>query len=98
MSLKKLSLLLSLLVLAGLALVACEGETVVEEVKVTEIVTQIVEKEGETVVETQVVQVEKEVVVTATPVPPTAEPELPDEPQAGGTVNVWQPNGWPEQS
>jgi len=98
MSLKKLSLLLTLLVLSVLAMVACEGETVVKEVKVTEVVTQIVEKEGETVVETQVVQVEKEVVVTATPVPPTPEPEVPEEPQAGGTVNIWQPNGWPEQS
>ncbi|MBX3012156.1 MAG: ABC transporter substrate-binding protein [Caldilineaceae bacterium] len=37
--------------------------------------------------------------------PPAAEPaasvpaaEPPSEPQAGGTLNVWQPNGWPEQS
>jgi peptide/nickel transport system substrate-binding protein len=38
------------------------------------------------------------VVVTATPVPPTAVPEVPTEKQMGGTLNVWQPNGWPEPS
>lgn len=29
---------------------------------------------------------------------PAAAAEVPSEPQAGGTLNVWQPNGWPEQS
>ena len=42
--------------------------------------------------------IEKEVVVTATPAPEMPAPEPPSEPQAGGTLNVWQPNGWPEQS
>jgi len=27
-----------------------------------------------------------------------ADLEPPSEPQAGGTLNIWQPNGWPEQS
>ncbi len=29
---------------------------------------------------------------------PVAAAEPPSEPQSGGTLNVWQPNGWPEQS
>ena len=33
---------------------------------------------------------------SAAPAAPAAEP--PSEPQSGGTLNVWQPNGWPEQS
>lgn len=34
----------------------------------------------------------------ATPEAPPMAAEPPSEPQEGGTLNVWQPNGWPEQS
>ena len=76
--------------------VTVEKEVVVEKEKV---VTVEVEKAVEVekvvketvVVETEKVvekEVEKEVVVTATPT----------EKQMGGTLNIWQPNGWPETS
>ena len=75
-------------------------EVIVEKEKV---VTVEVEKQVEVekkVVETVVVEKEKqvEVVVTATPVPPTAVPQVPTEKQMGGTLNVWLPNGWPDVS
>jgi len=56
-----------------------------------QIVEKIVEK-------TVIVEKAKEVVVTATPVPPTAVPQVPKEKQMGGTVNVWLADRWPEQS
>jgi peptide/nickel transport system substrate-binding protein len=42
--------------------------------------------------------IEKEVMVTATPVTVTAEPQVPQEKQIGGNVNVWLADRWPEQS
>ena len=83
-------------------------ETVIETVKETVIET-VIEKETVIVAGTPevkevevtkevVTEVEVEVVVTATPVPPTAVPEVPTEKQMGGTLNIWQPNGWPDQS
>ena len=86
-----------------------EKETVVETVVEKETVLQtVVEKETvlQTVVEKETVLqtvVEKEtvietVVVAATPVPPTPVPQVPTEKQYGGTLNIWQPNGWPEVS
>ena len=52
------------------------------------------------VVVTQIVEVEKvvEKIVVATDVPPTAVPVVPTEAQSGGTIKVWLPNSWPEQS
>jgi peptide/nickel transport system substrate-binding protein len=80
-----------------------EKETVVETVVEKETVLEtVVEKETvvETVVEKETVVEEKEVevVVTATPEPAPGEMEVPTEMQMGGTLNIWQPNGWPEQS
>ena len=64
---------------------------------VEKVITQVVEKEK--VVEKVVTQVvEKEKVVVATEVAPTAEPQAPTEKQMGGTLNVWQPNGWPDKA
>jgi len=81
-------------------------ETVVQKevVKETVIVAgtpEIVEKEITKIVEVEkeiTKIVEEEIVVTATPVPPTPEPVVPSEPQEGGTLNVWLPNGWPDKS
>jgi ABC-type transport system substrate-binding protein len=64
-------------------------------VEVEKVVKETVMVETERVVEKEV---EKEVVVTATAVPPTVAPAIPTEKQIGGTLNVWQPNGWPEPS
>jgi peptide/nickel transport system substrate-binding protein len=82
--------------------ITVEKEVVVEKEKV---VTVEVEKEVEKVVKETVVvekevekEVEKQVVVTATAVPPTAVPVAPTEKQMGGTLNIWQPNGWPDVS
>ncbi|MFO8035335.1 MAG: ABC transporter substrate-binding protein [Anaerolineales bacterium] len=63
---KKLITIFGLLIVASLALAACQPEEVAPE-KVIE--TVIVEKEGETIIET--VEVEKEVVVEPTPEPVT---------------------------
>jgi peptide/nickel transport system substrate-binding protein len=84
MSLKRVVGLLSLLIIIGFTLAACQAETVVEtrvvevekEVMVTEVVTQIVEQEGEQVEVTKIVEVEKEVVITATPEPEVEAPAM----------------------
>jgi peptide/nickel transport system substrate-binding protein len=66
---KKWLMILALVMALPLALAACGGETVVEErvVTVTEIVTEVVEREGETTVVTVTeiveVEVEREVIV-----------------------------------
>ncbi len=83
-------------------LVACtaEPEVIIQEVEVTRVVTETVVEEGETievtrvVTETEVVEVE----VTAAPEEEPMAAEPPSEPQMGGDVRVWLPNGWPEQS
>jgi peptide/nickel transport system substrate-binding protein len=102
------SSVLAVLIVAMLLLPACAPATpqVVEKQIVVEkpvVQTVVVEKQVEVekkVVETVVVEKEKqvEVVVTTTPVPPTVVPQAPTEIQYGGTLNVWQPNGWPEPS
>ena len=90
-----------LLVILALLFTACAPATpqIVEKI-VKE--TVVVEKERTVVVEkekTVVVEKSVEKVVTATPVPPTAVPQLPKEKQMGGTVNVWLPDStWQEQS
>ncbi|MCK4470922.1 MAG: hypothetical protein KAW49_03965, partial [Anaerolineae bacterium] len=61
---KKWFALVSLIVVAGMLITACQPEAVVETV----VVTQVVEVEGERVVE--------EVVVTATPAPEPTEVPL----------------------
>ena len=102
------------LVVLGLLMAACaqatpevitvEKQVVVEKEKVVTVeVEKAVEVEKvvkETVVveKEKVVETEKEVVVTATPIPPTAVPVVPTEKQMGGTLNIWQPNGWPDVS
>ena len=50
------------------------------------------------VVVTQLVEKVVEKVVVATDVPAAAVPVVPTEPQAGGSIRVWLPNSWPEQS
>jgi peptide/nickel transport system substrate-binding protein len=92
----------SLLVVVAMVFNACAAPTpqvvtvketvVVEKEKVVQ-ATVVVEKEK--VVEKPV---EKAVVVTATPVPPTAVPQVPKEKQMGGTLNIWLPNGWPDKA
>jgi len=89
---------LVVLLILGLLLSACAPATpqIIEKI-VKE--TVVVEKEKvveKTVVVAQTKVVEKEKVVMATAVPPTAVPVAPKEKQIGGTLNVWQPNGWPE--
>lgn len=89
-------------------LVACAAEpeviveTVVQEVQVevTRVVTETIIEEGEAVEVTRVVvETETEVVeVTAVPEEAASAAQPPSEPQAGGDVRVWLPNGWPEQS
>ena len=74
-----------------------EKETVMQTVIQKETVMQTV-IEKETVMQTVVEEKEVEVVVTATPVPPTAVPEVPTEPQPGGTLSIWLPNGWPDKA
>ena len=72
---RKLVVLLSTFVLASLVLAGCATptpETIVETVVVKEVVTEVVEVEGETVVQ----EVEKEVVVTATPEPEAQQMEI----------------------
>jgi peptide/nickel transport system substrate-binding protein len=92
--------------------VACTPEVITEtviqevevQVEVTRVVTETIVEEGESVEVTRVVveteTVVEEVMVEVTAVPeesmPAAEP--PSEPQQGGDLRIWQPNGWPEQS
>jgi peptide/nickel transport system substrate-binding protein len=99
---RHLPLFMIVVMLTSTILSACATPTpqVVEKV-----VTQVVEKEkvvqATVVVEKEKVvekPVEKPVVVTATPVPPTAVPQVPKEKQMGGTLNVWLPNGWPDKA
>jgi len=85
-----------LLVTLSLLFTACAPATpqVIEKI-VKE--TVVVEKEKvvqQTVVVQQTKIVEKEKVVLATAVPPTVAPQVPKEKQMGGTLNIWQPNGW----
>ncbi len=87
MSVKKLSVLLGILLIASMILTACPAPTpqVVEKVVIqTQVVTQekVVEKPVEKIVEK-----EKQVVVTATPVPPTPVPTKPAE-KASDTVVI----------
>ena len=65
---KNISIVFALLIIASMALAACQPQ--VEEVVKTVVVTEVVEVEGETVVQTQVV----EVVVTPEPEPEMEEP------------------------
>jgi len=69
---KKLLIVVGLLVIASMALAACQPETV------TVVETVVVEKEGETIVETVVVEVEVEKEVEAAPVEEEAGPECCD--------------------
>lgn len=94
------------LIVGAVWLYGC-GATPTPEVKTVEkVVTQLVEKQVTTVVEkekvvtqvvqqTTIVEKEKQVAVTVTPV---VKGPTPTTRQAGGTINVWQPNGWPEQA
>ncbi len=88
--------------LAGALLSACVAPTPqVVTVKETVVVsTEKIVQQTVVVEQTKVVEkvVEKEKIVVATVVPPTAVPQVPKEKQIGGTVNVWLPNGWPDQS
>ena len=70
MSVKKLSVLLAVIVIASLVMTACAPA---QPQVVEKVVTQVVEKE---VVQTQVVETERivEVVATPTPQPPVAVP------------------------
>ena len=83
-------------ILSACAAPAPQVVTVKETVVVAQekIVQQTVVVPQEKVVQ-QTVVVEK--VVAATPVPPTAVPQVPTEKQMGGTLNVWLPNGWPDK-
>jgi peptide/nickel transport system substrate-binding protein len=108
MSIRKVRLVfLVLALLALLAIVAAcsaEPETIIQEVEVevTRVVTETITEQGQTIevtrvvveTETQVVEVE----VTAVPEEEPVAAEPPSEPQSGGDLRVWQPNGWPEQS
>jgi peptide/nickel transport system substrate-binding protein len=107
MRIKKLSLIVAvLMLLAILAACGAEPETIIQEVQVevTRVVTETEIVEGESVEVTRVVveteTIVEEVQVTAVPEEEMDEPmgEPPSEPQSGGDVRVWQPNGWPEQS
>jgi len=84
---KKWFALVSLIVVAGMLITACQPEAVVETV----VVTQVVEVEGERVVE--------EVVVTATPAPEPTEPPVaaiaPDF-KNPDTYMILNGAGWPE--
>ncbi len=88
-----------------LTVVACstaepEIVEVIREVEVTRVVSETIVEEGEVVEVTRVViETETEIVE----VPAETEPEVvmaepPSEPQQGGDLRIWQPNGWPEQS
>lgn len=94
---------IAFLVLA-ITLVACtpEPEVVVQEVQVevTRVVTETIVEEGETIEVTRVItETETEIVeVTAVPDEGPVAAEPPSEPQSGGDLRIWQPNGWPEQS
>ncbi|MCB0010682.1 MAG: ABC transporter substrate-binding protein [Anaerolineales bacterium] len=106
MNVRRLSLRLFLLV-SLLVLAACqaEPEVVIQEVpvEVTRVVTDTVVQEGETIEVTRVVT---ETVVEQVEVTVAAEGgeemmelgDPPSEPQQGGDVRIWLPNGWPEQS
>lgn len=76
--------LLTFVILLAMLLPGCAVPT-------PQVIERVVEKPVETIVE-------KQVVVTATPPPPTPVPQAPTEKQLGGTVNVWLPDRWPEQS
>lgn len=107
MSMKTRYLTVIVLALIGI-LVACAAEpqvvveTVVQEVQVevTRVVTETIVEEGEAVEVTRVVvETETEIVeVTAVPEEAPAMAEPPSEPQTGGDLHIWLPNGWPEQS
>ena len=104
MNVRRLSLRLFLLV-SLLVLAACqaEPEVVIQEVpvEVTRVVTDTVVQEGETIEVTRVVT---ETVVEQVEVTVAAEGgeemmelgDPPSEPQQGGDVRIWLPNGWPE--
>ncbi len=74
---KKFSLLMALLVIGTMLMAACEPETIVEQVIVTQVVEKEVEVtkivEGETIVETVIETVVEEVVVEVTAVPEPVE-------------------------
>jgi len=96
---RRYSLLIMLIVL-GMLFTACAPATpqVIEKVVKETVVVEQTKVVQQTVVVEQTKVVEKEKVVTATPVPATAVPQVPTTPQAGGTVNVWLPNGWPDKA
>jgi peptide/nickel transport system substrate-binding protein len=106
MNVRRLSLRLILLA-SLLVLAACQAdpEVVIQEVpvEVTRVVTETIVEEGQSVEVTRVVT---ETVVEEVEVTVAAEGgeemaalgEPPSEPQQGGDVHIWLPNGWPEQS
>lgn len=67
------------------------------EVEVTRVVTETIVEEGEPVEVTRVV-VETEIVEVMVEPEEEVMAEPPSEPQQGGDLHIWQPNGWPEQS
>ena len=75
---KKFSLIMAILLISTMALTACEPETIVEQVVVTQIVEKEVEVtkivEGETIIETVIETVIEEVLVEVTVEPEAAEP------------------------
>ncbi|VAW30761.1 Oligopeptide ABC transporter, periplasmic oligopeptide-binding protein OppA (TC 3.A.1.5.1) [hydrothermal vent metagenome] len=75
-------------------------ETVIQEVEVTRVVTETIVEEGESIEVTRVIVETETVEVEVTAVPEEAAPVAnpPNEPQQGGDLRIWQPNGWPEQS
>ena len=82
-------LFVSLLVLGGLLLVACQPETVVEQVEVTRVVTETIIQEGSEVEVTRVVTEMEEVMVEVTAVP---EEESMEEPVPVETEKVLRIN------
>jgi len=96
---RRYSLLIVLIVL-GMLFTACAPATpqIVEKVVKETVVVEQTKVVQQTVIVQQTKVVEKEKVVTATAVPPTAVPVAPTTPQAGGTLNVWLPNGWPDKA
>ncbi len=77
---KKAGLLLVALALIAVLLVACQPETVVEQVEVTRVVTETVVEEGQTVEVTRVVTEVQEVAVPAEPVVEEAGPMVAPDP------------------
>lgn len=84
------------LIMLSLVLVAtaCSTQSAPQVVEKVVPVRETVIVEREKIVE-KAVEKQVQVVVTATP-PTRAAP--PTTRQAGGTINIWLPNGWPEQS